>query len=114
MTPEIVPATPELMERFYGTPQQITVRALAAVLDGEPLCIAGTFTQGGVTVVFANVKPEMRTRFKKTGVRLARRVMETVSGRVVAMPDGNVEAAARFLEHLGFTKSENGVYAWSS
>lgn len=114
MSPEIVPATPELMERFYGKPQAVTVRALAAVLDGEPLCIAGTFTQGGVTVVFANVRPEMRKRFKKTGLRLARRVMQMAQGRVVAMPDGNVEAAARFLEHLGFTKADNGVYAWTS
>jgi acetyl-CoA carboxylase carboxyltransferase component len=114
--PEIVPATPDLIKRFYGHAQPWTVRAFAAVLNGEPLCIAGVGYAEGQSVVFANVKPVMRERFKKTGVRLAKCVMQLVAERgqpVIALPDCGLESAPRFLEYLGFQRLPNGVYAWT-
>lgn len=114
MNPAIVPATPEILTRFYGQPQRCSVRALAAVLDGEPICIAGTCVQGGRKVMFADVRDEMR-RYPKTGVRMAKKVMDGIRADgvpVAAMADEGVESARRFLEYLGFQPVHDGVYAW--
>jgi hypothetical protein len=72
MTPAIVPATPDLLKRFYGDAPRRTVRALAAVLEGEPLCVAGIYRDGDRLVGFADMRPEMRERYRKTGMRMAR------------------------------------------
>lgn len=110
---EIVPATPELLRSFYGEPQP-TTRALVAVMDGRPICVAGVVTENGVRKAYANISDEMR-KYPKTGLRMARRVMQMISESGVttfakASPD--VEAAERFLEHLGFKHLHSGVYKW--
>lgn len=115
MNPVIVPATPEIWERFYGEPPAKSFRALAAVLDGAPLAIAGTYVNGDCKVAFAAVKPVMRERFRKTGVRLAHEVMAMIRASgvpVVAIADPQIEPAVRFLEHLGFEPVTEGVLAW--
>ncbi len=103
---EIVPATADLVRAFYGKLPR-TMKALVAVVDGRPICVAGTFVNpDGVTVVFADIRDEMRAH-KKTGMRMAWRVMAMVraSGvKTFAKADCNIEPAVRFLEHLGFTK----------
>lgn len=108
MAPNILPVTAELAVAFYGRVPR-TMKALAAVLGEQPICIAGTFVNPeGVTIVFADIKPEMR-RFKKTGIRMAWRVMKAAraSGvRTFALADCNIESATRFLEYLGFTRVE--------
>lgn len=116
MTPVIVPATYELLDRFYGKRQPYTVhRALAAVLDGEPICIGGAYRVGDRFVAFADVRPVMRERFVKTGVRMAKDVLKMYREMGVplfAKASCDVEAAGRFLEHLGFKPLRDGVYAW--
>ena len=115
MRPAIVPATRELLERYYGHSQSRSVRALAVVLDGEPICIGGTCRDGARVIAFAEIKPVMRERYRKTGLLLAKRVMAMIRETgvpVFTITDCNVEAAERFLEHLGFTKRAEGIYTW--
>lgn len=115
MSPAIVPATAMHWEQFYGAPPPRSFRGLVAVHDGVPLAIGGTYVQGDCKVAFAAVKPEMRERFRKTGVRLAREVMAMIRASgvpVLAVADPQIEAAPRFLEHLGFHPVHEGVHAW--
>ena len=117
MSPVIVPATSALLERYYGHRPPWTVhRAFAAVYEGEPICIGGAFRHGERFVAFADVRPIMRERFVKTGIRLAHRVLEAYREMGVplyALADCKVEPARRFLEHIGFKPlAEEGVYAW--
>jgi hypothetical protein len=114
VTPTIIPATPELLECFYGRPQQRTVCALAAVVGDEPVCVAGTFMERGHKVAFADVTPRMR-RYPKTGLRMARSVMQMIRAAgvpVVAVADTHIEPARRFLEFLGFEQIRDEVYSW--
>ncbi len=117
MTPDIVPATAEMFTRFTGKPPQHTVRALAAVLDGEPLAIAGVHCDGNRHFAFASIKPVMRERYRKTGLRMARQLLQEWRDRgapVYAVADERIEAAPRFLEHLGFREIGKGLYAWTT
>lgn len=119
MNPIIVPATAELLERYYGRRPPWTVhRAFAVVHEGEPICVGGAFRHEDRFVAFADVRPIMRERFVKTGVRMARKVMEAyreMGVQLYATADCNVEPAKRFLEHLGFKPlPQPGVYAWQA
>jgi hypothetical protein len=117
VTPTIVPATAEMIMRFTGEAPRHTVRALAAVLDGEPLAIAGVHCDGKRHIAFASVKPVMRERYRKTGLRMARQVIamwRSLGVPVFAVPDERIEAAPRFLRHLGFREIRKGVYAWTT
>jgi hypothetical protein len=112
-----MPATAEMFAQFTGKPLRHTVRALAAVLDGEPLCIAGVHCDGKRYIAFASVKPVMRERYRKTGLRMARQLIQAwgaLGMPVFAAADECVEAAPRFLEHLGFREIRKGVYAWTT
>lgn len=115
-SPVIVPATAELIDRYYGHRPPWTVhRAFAAVLDGEPVCIAGALRDGERFVAFADIRPVMRERFVKTGLRMARRVMESYRALGVplyALAACDVPAAERFLLHLGFQPLPNGGFVW--
>jgi hypothetical protein len=114
MKPEIVPATRELMERFYGHPPRQTAQALVTLLGDEPIGVAGVYADRyGRMVCFADTRPVLRERFSKTGVRMAHRLMKMAREKGVtlwAAADSGIEPAARFLEYLGFTHVEKGVY----
>lgn len=108
--------TPEIAQRFFGGSPKTTAKGFAALRDGEPLCIGGVYHSHDRTVVFANVKPEMRA-YPIAGMKLARKVMEMVKSlgvTVYAMADCDVEASGRFLEHLGFKHLEGVVYEWQN
>lgn len=55
---EFVPATKELVESFYGEPQQVTIRAVAAVRDGKVLGIAGVHRMGMGYGLFSDLSDE--------------------------------------------------------
>lgn len=115
MSPAIVPATRDLLEQFYGHPQSRSVRALAAVLDGKPICVAGVHCDGARYIAFAEITPLMREKYPLSGMRMARRVMQMIRDLrvpVYTAADCRVEAAHRFLEHLGFAR-KGEVYAWA-
>jgi hypothetical protein len=112
---EIVPATQELIEIFFGEPPKRTIRAVVAVKDGEPIAVAGLFLDQSRYVLFSDLKPEMYKHKKaivKT-MRAARKLMDTVHLPVYAVPEKEPYNDAVIIKHLGF-KEENGVYVWRS
>lgn len=110
----IIAADADLIRQFYGAPLPRTVKAYAAVKDGRPLAISGTYMDCDRTILFADISDEMR-QYKKTGVALGKRVMQMIrtgGKRVIAKADENVGQSARFLEYLGFQHVKDGVYTW--
>lgn len=110
---DIVPATAELLQKFYGRPPLVAVKALVAVYEGEPICVGGYLQTGFVAIPFTDVRPVMRERFVLTGVKMAKRVMAMVRASgltMVARPDLAIEPSVRFLEYLGFERQDNGSY----
>lgn len=113
---EIVPATTQMIGTLNrGLPK--TVRAVAAVQDGEVLGVAGFFPHEGHLIMFADIAPVARAeicRHKRTLVRCARRVMGMAIERgmpIIASADPDIEGSDRLLLHLGFAP-ENGSYRW--
>lgn len=111
---EIIPATDEMIRRFYGGPVPQTVRAVAGVRDGEVLGIGGYYVCGPRVVIFSDIKPEY-LGMKKSIVKATRKVLEMVreSGMpAMAVPDDGIDGAKFFLDRLGFIEQNHGVYEW--
>ena len=115
--PEIVPATPELLERFYGAKPPRTQRAIAVVEDGEVLAIGGIYTIEANLVMFSEMRPEVRTSswYRRTLVRAVRQIMGFASTRnipVLALADPEIEGSEALLKHFGFEPLTQGIWGW--
>lgn len=107
MRSEIVPATPELLLRFYGRAPAVSMRAFVGIHDGEPLAVFGLYYDAGRMVLFSNIKPEAR-RFKKTlvaGAFMVRDLARSLGVPVHAAADCCVDGSVRLLERLGFKRA---------
>ena len=118
MKPEIVPATPDLIRRFYGgeMPKR-TVRALMLVVDGEPVVIGGYYTtlhEGDAkAIVFSEDKDGALRRYAKSAVRMGWRVMGMAfasGAKVYAGQAAHLESSRRFIQHFGFVEVDKGVF----
>jgi len=111
---EIVPATQELVERFFGKPPIRTVRAVVAVKDNEPIAIGGLYLDRGRYVMFSEWKPEILKHRREIvmTMREVRKLMASVRIPVhaVASDDSNDGV---ILRHMGF-KEQEGVFVWHS
>ena len=106
-SPQIVPVTDELVTAFWGAPRYNTMRGLAAVKDGHPICIAGIYFDGDKMCAFADIREEMR-KFRKTGVRMGHELaamMTALGTDVYALADKACPNADLFLIHLGFERA---------
>lgn len=97
---EIVPATPELVEAFFGKPPAFTFRGHAAVIDGEVLGLGGISYVGGRPVAFSDWKPELGRKDRARCFRFLERRLAEHKGRIFAICIG--EQSRRLLERLGF------------
>jgi hypothetical protein len=114
MGPVIIPATAELLERFYGAPPKQTMRAFVGVLDGEVLGVVALVADGSRMALFSEMKPEAR-KYSKAIVRGAREIMalaERIGAPVHAAADTDIPCAERFLTRLGFTRIAPEVFEW--
>ena len=113
---EIVPATAELLNRFFGKPPIRSVKAVVAVKDDVPIGVSGIFLDRSRYILFSNATPEI-LKHKKTVVRMVRetkRIIESVTIPVYAVEDEEISNNAIILKHLGFTEEQDGVYVWHS
>jgi hypothetical protein len=114
--PEIRPATADDLARFYGSPPERTMRALVAVLDGEPIAVAGIAYQrpGQPPYLFSDLKPEMR-RHRKAIVKGARQMLRDLARPGLVAIAGE-PTAPRLLARLGFrhvtTTSQGEIYEY--
>ncbi len=100
---DIVPATTEIVKKFYGETPPKTVHAIAAVRDGEILGIAGIFSIGMAWMMFSDMKPEILAD-KRAMVRALRVIRKLVADKrlpVYANPDPNAKGADILIEHAG-------------
>lgn len=111
---EIVTATAEILERFYGDAPARTVRAIAAVRDDRVIGVAGVYADGSRLVMFSQLTDELR-RDRRSIVRGIRRLTELARARrmpVHAVADAAIEGSERLLEHIGFQRVSPEVFVW--
>ena len=72
--PILVPVTQEIAERYWeGTPPY-SFRGIAAVLEGEPIGIAGLFRAYGKMWAFSGFKPALRP-YRKVRVKAVKKLV---------------------------------------
>jgi hypothetical protein len=109
---EIVHATPQMLQAFCGSVPK-TVRAFAAVKNGEVLGVSGTYIEGTVKVVFSKLTDELRKdkRAMVLGVRKVQSLYRDSKIPVRAAAE-NIKGSEMLLEHMDFELVGDGVYAW--
>jgi len=111
---EIVPATPELLSSYYGSPPARSQRAVAVVKDGSVIGVGGVYADGDRQVMFSDMTDELR-RDKRALIMGMRAVMKLAARRalpVVAEADAEIEGSEKLLEHMGFEHIGQRIYAW--
>jgi hypothetical protein len=112
----IVPATAELLERFYGSAPTRSQRAVVAIKDDRVIGVAGIYTEDESSVMFSDLTDELR-KDKRTVVRGIREVMKLAARRalpVYALADPEVDGSERLLLHMGFEHYRDGIYRWQT
>ena len=110
---EILPATPELMRRFYGRMPRRTSEAIVAVRGDRVLGVAGIYRESGAAVAFSELSDELKAD-KRALVRGARTLtlMLERGGRDVYAMKGDAQGADVLLRHIGFEPAEMGAWVW--
>ena len=110
----VVPATAELLHRFYGEAPKRSQRAVVA-LDGERVVgVAGVYVDDERWVMFSDLTEELR-KDKRTIIKGIRAVMKMTQGRdlpVHALADPEIEGSEVLLEHMGFRPITDRIYQW--
>lgn len=110
----IVPATMELLERFYGEKPVRSQRAIVALKDERIIGVAGIYTDTERSVMFSQMSEECR-KDKRAVVRGIRAVMALAKARAMpvhALADPGIEGSEKLLEHMGFEHLRDGIYQW--
>lgn len=109
----IVPATAELLKRFYGEAPKRTQKAVVALAGERVVGVAGVYVDEERQVMFSDLTDELR-RDKRTVIRGIRAVMQLASAKmpVHALADPQIEGSETLLEHMGFKPLEGRVYEW--
>lgn len=107
-------ATAEDFRRYYGTTQKMTMRAVAILLDEEPVAIIGIAYGLDCATLFADYKPEIDPYRKRMtvlrAIKLAMTLVESCGRDVYAKRQEGTD----IVERLGFDHLENEVYRWHS
>lgn len=113
----IVPATREYMDKFFGFTPKTTVRAWAFEQDGVIHGVVGMCITGYPFHGFLGLSDEYREnlrRYPRPLVRVVKQLQNHASRLgipVVVDPEETIPEAVRFIEAMGF-ENQNGVYVW--
>lgn len=101
---EIVPATPALVEAFFGRPPPYTFRGHAALIGDKVVGLGGISFVGGMPIAFTDMKDELRARpmDRARCYRFLKRQFQHHAGRLFAICSEDEPTAPRVLERLGF------------
>lgn len=110
------PATREDVEAFRGAAGlDPTIKAVAGVVDGEVVALAGFAFVGGRVIAFCDLKPAAR-RFPVLIHRTARKLLDEArrDGRrlIYAEADAAEPGARRWLAALGFVPVDDDERLW--
>lgn len=111
---EVKPATAELLRQFYGETLQPTVRAFVVMDSDEVISVVGFIRfRAGIMILFSDTKPGAQKTHPMTTVKVGRMLMKIADDNkwtLLSWPNGDIEAAERFLRFLGFEPGENGEW----
>ena len=114
--PEILtrPATAQDIEAYYGKEPRGTLRAYAAIMDGEVVGLIGIVREATVGRFFCDFKPKLQPYLQSiTIMRAVKRSMEFADqyrGPVVAVAEH--AEGCRILHRLGWTHLQGELYGW--
>lgn len=109
---EIIKATPELLESYYGCPMKRSCMAYCAVEDGKVFGVGGWYNDQARKVIFTDMDDEVRDH-PKLLFKTCKMVIAEAMHRGVplhAVPDLEIESSVRFLERLGFVQMTKEVW----
>ncbi len=111
----LMPATPELLHRFFGGPPKLTVvDAVCAVRGDEVIAVGGVHYYCGRMIVFGNLCDELRAskRVLVKAYRLVVEMMRAAKVPVLSICDADIHGADVLLRHMGFRQAQQEVYQW--
>lgn len=109
---DIIPLTREILDAFCEDPPPVTVKGIAAQVDGRTIGVAGYFPEGERYIMFVRFSDELR-QDKRTIVRGMRILNSMVGQRQIplhAMMDECVAGAETLLRHAGFVPINGDLY----
>jgi hypothetical protein len=105
-------ATAEDFRKFYGSPQRMTTRAVAILVDDEPVGIIGLALGLDCATLYSDAKPEIEPHLKRMtvlrAIKLAMRMVEQCGRDVYAKRQDGTDTILR----LGFEHFDGEVYRW--
>lgn len=106
-------ATAADIDRFYeGRPRE-TMRAVAIILDDEPVGIIGLAKEPDRDRLFSEYKPELEPHIRRIAVlRAIKAVMAWVEASKI--PVYAISEGTGILERLGFKQVSGEIYTWHS
>lgn len=115
---EIRPATAEDIEALYGERPRKTMKAYTALVDGQPVAVAGLYYYGEQVVAFSKILPEfdhMKIGLGRAALKVLQMLRE-INKPVLAIAEPSIPTSSEFLERCGFkyvmTNSQGRVYQW--
>lgn len=96
----------ELGEPIHGG------RAIAAILDGKTIGIAGYYLDNGRIVVYSKITPTLRLH-KRTiirGAMIIAGMVDSVQAPALALAEEGTVGAEALLEHIGFERLDGRIY----
>ncbi len=87
-------------------------KAIAAIMDGRTVGVAGYYLDNGRVIVFSTITPELRL-YKRTIVKGAAMVMDManrVQAPAHALADPETYGSDTLLRHFGFEQLDRDIY----
>lgn len=103
------PATPGLIQAWYGGPAPWTLRGMVGISDGRPVGIFGIYWIADCPVGFSEWLPEVDNKSKARGFRLAEAMLDAHPTAVFAVPNPNQPTAPAILARLGFVPTGDEI-----
>jgi hypothetical protein len=115
---EVRPATAADIAAVYGEPPKRSMRAYAALVDGEAIAVAGVYYYPDQVVAFSRINPayeHLRTGLGRGALKVIQ-MLKNMNVPVLAVAEPGKETAPAFLERCGFehmkTTKQGEVYVW--
>jgi hypothetical protein len=103
-------ATAADVDRYYGERPEQTIRAIAVLMDDEPVGMLGLEHAGDRFIAFSEFKPELEPLLKSIpvmrAVKAAQRMFQEAPLPVIVVNTSNPP----LLERLGFVEIQKGVH----
>ena len=103
-------ATSEDIDRYYGERPEVTLRAIAILMDEEPVAIAGLSREGDRFRAFSEFKPALEPHLKSMtvlrAVKAVQRMIHEAPLPVIVQDSEN----PTLMERLGFVEIQPGVH----